>query len=77
MTTSAALPFSFAVCSIAAAIGPMKPYEIKIPKNVPTSAAPTLWPIEAVSAPSSEAIVFTIPSTAATMPKPGSASATF
>src|SRR5262249_16716474 len=51
------------------------PYDIKIPRNVPTSAAPTLWPISDAG-PSIAPIVITTPSTAATMPRPGSASAT-
>ena len=47
-----------------------------MPKNVPTSAAPTLWPISSTG-PSIAPIVITIPNTAATMPKPGIASAVF
>ena len=46
-----------------------------MPKKVPTSAAPTS-PI-CSAGPSMAPIVITIPSTAATMPKPGMASAVF
>ena len=55
------------------AIGLTKPYESKMPRNVPTSAAATFSPISA-AVPPIEPIVITTPSTAATMPKPGNAS---
>src|SRR5450631_3125995 len=42
-----------------------------MPKNVPTSAAATLGPISSGGPPSAP-IVITTPSTAATMPRPGS-----
>ena len=57
------------------ASGCVNPYDSRMPRNVPTSAAPTLWPISAAG-PSIAPIVMTTPSTAATMPRPGSASAT-
>ncbi len=47
-----------------------------MPRKVPTRAEATLWPMVAVSAPSIAPMVLTMPSTAATMPKPGKASAT-
>src|SRR6185436_3935499 len=55
------------------ASGWTNPYDIRMPRNVPTSAAPTLWPISA-GGPSIACIVMTTPRTAATMPRPGSAS---
>ena len=45
-----------------------------MPRKVPTSAAATWWPISATSPPMA-AMVMTMPSTAATMPKPGRESA--
>ena len=62
--------------SIFVTSGAKKPYDSKMPRNVPTRAAPTLWPISSTG-PSMAPIVMTMPSTAATMPKPGSASAVF
>ena len=56
--------------------GPKNPYDARMPKNVPTSASPTFSPISSTG-PSIEPIVITIPSTAATMPKPGRPSAVF
>ena len=47
-----------------------------MPRNVPTSAAPTFSPISE-GGPSMACMVMTTPSTAATMPRPGNASATF
>ncbi len=45
-----------------------------MPRNVPTSAAPTFSPISD-GGPSMACMVMTTPSTAATMPSPGKASA--
>jgi hypothetical protein len=52
-----------------------QPYDSRMPRKVPTSAAPTFSPISE-GGPSMAAIVFTTPSTAATMPRPGSESPT-
>ena len=60
--------------SMFTASGFMKPYEMKIPRNVPTSAAATFSPICSIG-PAMDAMVMTMPSTAATIPKPGMASA--
>src|SRR5688572_27186994 len=78
-TTEEAMHLEYAssaspINSMFTASGFKNPYAIKIPRNVPTSAAATWFPISSIG-PAIEPIVTTIPSTAATIPKPGIASA--
>ena len=62
-------------CSSSLASGLTKPYASRMPRNVPTSAPAIICPSTAGGCPT-EAIVFTTPSTAATMPNAGRPSPT-